>query len=120
MLMNGGQHDGKRLLSTRSVEMMSSVFAPETLPGRQAGEGYGLSMRVVTDPAARNTFLSRGSFGWSGAYNTHFFIDPKEKIVGIFMTQSALLESRGQVRDDFETAVMQSIVGGTGAQTGTN
>ena len=111
LLMNGGQQDGKRLLSTRSVEMMSSVFAPETLPGRQAGEGYGLSMRVVTDPAARNTFLSKGSFGWSGAYNTHFFIDPKEKIVGVFMTQSALLESRGQVRDDFETAVMQAVVG---------
>jgi CubicO group peptidase (beta-lactamase class C family) len=111
MLMNGGQQDGKRLLSTRSVEMMSSVFAPDTLPGRQAGEGYGLSMRVVTDPAARNTFLSKGSFGWSGAYNTHFFIDPKEKIVGIFMTQAAFLESRGQVREDFETAVMQSIVG---------
>ena len=120
MLMNGGQQDGKRLLSTRSVEMMSTVFAPDTLPGRQAGEGYGLSMRVVTDAAARNTFLSKGSFGWSGAYNTHFFIDPKEKIIGIFMTQSALLESRGQVRDDFETAVMQSIVGTTGVQSGTN
>ena len=51
MLMNGGQHEGKRLLSTRTVEMMSSVFAPDTLPGRPAGEGWGLSMRVVTDPA---------------------------------------------------------------------
>jgi CubicO group peptidase (beta-lactamase class C family) len=112
MLMNGGQQDGKRLLSTRSVEVMSSIFAPDTLPGRLAGEGYGLGVRVVTDSAARNTFLSRGSFGWSGAYNTHFFIDPKEKIVGIFMTQAAFLESRGQVREDFETAVMQSIVGG--------
>ena len=120
MLMNGGQHEGKRLLSARSVEMMSSVFAPDTLPGRNPGEGYGLSMRVVSDPAARNTFLSKGSFGWSGAYNTHFFIDPKEKIVAIYMTQAAFLESRGQVRDDFETAVMQSIVGGSGAQTGTN
>jgi len=111
MLMNGGQQDGKRLLSTRSVEVMSSVFAPDTLPGRLAGEGYGLGVRVVTDSAARNTFLSKGSFGWSGAYNTHFFVDPKEKIVGIFMTQAAFLESRGQVREDFETAVMQSIVG---------
>jgi CubicO group peptidase (beta-lactamase class C family) len=110
MLMNGGQHDAKRLLSTRSVELMTSVFAADTLPGRLAGEGYGLSVRVVTDPAARNTFLSKGSFGWSGAYNTHFFVDPKEKIVGIYMTQAAFLESRGQVRDDFETAVMQAIV----------
>ena len=110
MLMNGGQHDGKRLVSTRSVDVMTSAFAPDTLPGRQAGEAYGLSVRVVTDPAARNTFLSKGAFGWSGAYNTHFFVDPKEKIVGIFMTQAAFLESRGQVRDDFETAVMQAIV----------
>jgi CubicO group peptidase (beta-lactamase class C family) len=112
MLMNGGQHDGKRLLGTRSVQLMASVFAPDTLPGRVAGEGYGLGMRVVTDPAARNTFLSTGSFGWSGAYNTHFFIDPKEKIVAIYMTQAAFLESRGQIREDFETAVMQAIVAG--------
>ena len=54
--------------------------------------------------------LSNGSFGWSGAYNTHFFVDPEEQIVGIFMTQSAFLETRGQVRDDFETAVMQALV----------
>ena len=91
---------------------MATAFAPDTLPGRAAGEGYGLGVRVVSDPAARTTFLSKGSFGWSGAYNTHFFIDPKEKIVGIYMTQSAFLESRGQMREDFETAVMQSIVAG--------
>ena len=112
MLMNGGQHDGKRLLGLRSAALMASVFAPDTLPGRPAGEGYGLGVRVVSDAAARGTFLSTGSFGWSGAYNTHFFVDPKEKIVAIYMTQAAFLESRGQIREDFETAVMQAIVGG--------
>jgi CubicO group peptidase (beta-lactamase class C family) len=112
MLMNGGQHAGKRLLGIQSVDLMTTVFAPDTLPGRVAGEAFGLSMRVVTDPGARNTFLSKGSFGWSGAHNTHFFVDPTKKIVGIFMTQAAFLESRGQIRDDFETAVMQSLVGG--------
>jgi CubicO group peptidase (beta-lactamase class C family) len=112
MLMNGGQHDGKRLLGLRSAALMASVFAPDTLPGRPAGEGYGLGVRVVSDAAARSTFLSTGSFGWSGAYNTHFFVDPKEKIVAIYMTQAAFLESRGQIREDFETAVMQAIVGG--------
>ena len=110
MLMNGGQHEGKRLLSTRTVALMASAFAPDTLPGRAAGEGWELSVRVVNDPAARNTFLSKGSFGWSGAYNTHFFIDPEEKIVAIYMTQSAFLETRAQMREDFETAVMQAIV----------
>jgi len=111
MLANGGELDGARILSRRSVETMTSVFAPDTLPGRNAGEGFGLGVRVVSDPAARNTWLSQGSFGWSGAYNTHFFVDPKEKLVAIFMTQVTFLETRGQLRDDFETAVMQAVVG---------
>jgi CubicO group peptidase (beta-lactamase class C family) len=111
MLLNRGQLDGKRLLSTRSVDVMNSVFAPDTLPGRLAGEGFGLSVRVVDNPAARNTYLSKGSFGWSGAFNTHFFIDPTERVIGLFMTQIVGLASRGEIRDDFETAVMQSIVG---------
>ena len=110
MLLNGGQLEGKRLLGSRTVELMTTVFAPDALPGRVAGEGFGLSVRVVDDPASRNTYLSKGSFGWSGALNTHFFIDPKENIIGMFMTQIANLESRGEVRNDFETAVMQAIV----------
>jgi CubicO group peptidase (beta-lactamase class C family) len=111
LLANRGELDGVRLLSPRSVEMLASVFAPDTLPGRIPGEGYGLGVRVVSDPAARNTWLSQGSYGWSGAYNTHFFIDPQERVVGIFMTQSAYFETRGQLRDDFENAVMQAVVG---------
>jgi CubicO group peptidase (beta-lactamase class C family) len=111
MLMNGGELDGTRLLGRRTVELMHSVFAPDTLPGRSPGEGYGLGVRVVSDPTARNTLLSQGSFGWSGAYNTHFFIDPEEQVVAIFMTQVANLFARGEIRNDFETAVMQALVG---------
>jgi CubicO group peptidase (beta-lactamase class C family) len=118
MLFNRGQLDGKRLLSAKSVDVMTAVFAPDTLPGRQPGEGFGLSVRVVENPPARNTYLSKGSFGWSGAFNTHFFIDPTEHVVALFMTQIVGLATRGELRDDFETAVMQSIVGsGAGAAT---
>ena len=119
MLLNGGQLNGKRLLAPRTIELMSTVFAPDTLPGRQAGEGFGLSVRVVSDPAGRNTYLSKGSFGWSGAYNTHFWVDPMEKIVAVMMTQIAGLSDRGEVRNDFETAVMQALVG-SGATVGTH
>jgi len=110
MLMNGGELDGTRLLGRRTVELMHSVFTPDTVPGRNPGEGWGLGVRVVTDPAARNTLLSQGSFGWSGAYNTHFFIDPEEQVIAIFMTQVANLFARGEIRNDFETAVMQALV----------
>lgn len=110
MLRNKGEFDGARILSRRAVELMSAVHVPGTLPGRTAGEGYGLGVRVVTDPAARNTWVSAGTFGWSGAFNTHFFIDPSERLVAIFMTQSAFYPDRQQLRDDFEAAVMQALI----------
>ena len=107
MLVNGGQLNGKRLLSPRLVELMGSVFAPDTLPGRPRGEAYGLSVRVVNDPAARNTFLSEGSFGWSGAFGTHFWVDRKQQLIAVAMTQT----SNREFLNDFENMVMQSVVG---------
>jgi CubicO group peptidase (beta-lactamase class C family) len=106
MLANGGQLNGKRLLSPKTVEMMRAVHVSDTLPGRQPGEGYGLSVRVVNDHAKRGTLLSDGSFGWSGAYGTHFFVDPKEQVVAVFMVQT----SNQEVNLDFENMVMQSII----------
>jgi CubicO group peptidase (beta-lactamase class C family) len=108
MLVNGGEWNGKRILSPRSVEMMRSVFIPDTLQGRPRGEGFGLSVRVVNDPLQRGTALSAGSFGWSGAFGTHFWVDPKEKVVAILMTQT----STPGLNVDFENAAMQSIVQG--------
>jgi CubicO group peptidase (beta-lactamase class C family) len=106
MLANGGEWNGARLLSPRGVELMGSVFAPDTLPGRPSGESYGLSVRVVNDPAARNSFLSEGSFGWSGLFGTHFWVDPKENLIAIAMTQT----SNQEFLRDFENMVMQAVV----------
>jgi CubicO group peptidase (beta-lactamase class C family) len=106
MLVNGGQFNGKRLLSPRTVELMGSPYASDTLPGRARGEAWGLSVRVITDAVARNISLSNGSFGWQGAFGTHFWVDPKEKLVGLLMVQT----SNQEMIRDFETAVMQSIV----------
>jgi CubicO group peptidase (beta-lactamase class C family) len=107
MLANDGALDGRRLLSPRSVEMMRALVIPDTLPGRQRGEGFGLSVRVVNDPVARSAFLSEGSYGWSGLYGTHFWVDPKEKLVAVFMSQT----SSQEVLRDFENLVMYSVVG---------
>lgn len=106
MLANGGELNGRRLLGRKTVEMMGAVHVPDTLPGRPAGEGYGLSVRVVTDHAARGTMLSDGTFGWSGAQGTHFFVDPKEELVGVLMVQTSIQE----VQREFEDLVAQSIV----------
>jgi CubicO group peptidase (beta-lactamase class C family) len=116
MLANNGELNGVRLLSPRSVDLMGSVFVPDTLPGRPRGESFGLSVRVVTDPAARSTYLSEGSFGWSGAFGTHFWVDRREKLIAIALTQT----SNQEFLRDFENMVMQSVVGGTPRTSGTN
>lgn len=105
MLANGGELNGRRLLSRRSVELMGSVFIPDTLQGRRPGEAFGLGVRVITNPAARGTWLSEGSFGWDGVYGTRFWVDPKENLVGIILTQTTVVP----LLNDFETAVMQAV-----------
>ena len=106
MLLNGGELNGKRLLSPTTVAFMTSVHVLDTLPGRSAGEGYGLSVRVLNHAVAGGFRLSDGSFGWSGAYGTHFWVDPKEEIVAVLMIQTPVR----QMRPEFENAVMQAIV----------
>ncbi len=106
LLAQGGELNGVRLLGTRTMELMRSPFLPDTLPGRNPGEGFGLSVRVVTDPLKMNSLLSEGSFGWSGLYGTHLFVDPQEEVVGLLMIQSGV----GSMRPEFETAVMQAII----------
>jgi len=107
MLANGGELGGVRILSRKSVEMLGAVHVPDSLPGRPPGEGYGLSVRVVTDHAARGTLLSDGTYGWSGAQGTHFFVDPHEELVGVLMVQ---VTPNAEVRNDFENLVAQAIV----------
>src|SRR5580700_2057042 len=108
MLSAGGQLNGKRLLSPKTVELMSSVFVPDTLPGRAPGRGYGLSVEVVNDPVAAGRRVSKGSFGWDGAYGTHFWVDQKEKLIGVMMIQTDNPDR--QMDRDVENAVMQAIV----------
>jgi len=117
MLLNGGRLGDTRIVGRRTVDLMTSVFVPASTPGRNPGEAFGLGVRVVTDSAARETLLTAGSFGWSGAYNTHFFVDPSEDLVAIYMTQVSGLGARFELRNDFETAVMQALV--DDAPTGT-
>jgi len=108
MLSAGGQWNGNRLLSPKTVELMSSVFVPDTLPGRGPGRSWGLSVEVISDPIAAGRRVSKGSFGWDGAFGTHVWVDPKEKLIGVMMIQTDNPDR--QVDRDFENAVMQAIV----------
>lgn len=87
MIMSGGTFQGKQYLSRKTVELMTSNHTGNLFPS--PGTGWGLGFAVVTNGAATLTPASTGLFYWSGANNTHFFIDPKEKLIAIFMTQES-------------------------------
>jgi CubicO group peptidase (beta-lactamase class C family) len=115
MLVNSGELDGARILSPVTVDLMASDHLPEgvfrTSPGggRAMGETYGLGVRVVTDPAQAANLTSAGTFGWSGAAGTHFFVDREQELIGVFMVQRQGPGGLG-MSDQFETLVYQAIV----------
>lgn len=86
MLLNQGELDGKRLLSRKTVALMTTNHVGELFG---EGYGFGLGFSVRTEIADGKGLGSIGTFGWSGAYNTYFFIDPQEELVGILMNQFA-------------------------------
>ena len=84
MMMAGGTYKGKQYLSRKTVDLMTSNQTGDLfqLPGTQ----WGLGFAVVTDGPATKTPASKGLFFWAGANNTHFFIDPKEKLIAFLKT----------------------------------
>jgi CubicO group peptidase (beta-lactamase class C family) len=116
MLVNSGELGGVRILSRKTIDLMDSNHLPTGVHrgaaggGTAGGEGYGLGVRVVTDPAAAGNLTSVGTFGWSGAAGTHFFVDRKEDLVAIFMIQSMGGAGGPGMSDEFETLVYQAIV----------
>jgi CubicO group peptidase (beta-lactamase class C family) len=93
MLLNGGALDGVRLLGRKTVELMTANHLPPALvpiglkPNLDYGYGFGLGVRVLVDLSATAMTGSVGNYGWGGAAGTHFWIDPKEELIGIYMMQ---------------------------------
>lgn len=84
MLLNHGEYNGVRILSRKAVELMSTPHVPhEIMP---YSERWGLGVRVIVNDEYKR--LPVGAYGWSGAYGTHFWIDPENKIIGIYLKNS--------------------------------
>lgn len=96
MLLNKGELNGTRLLSPRTVELMTSNFLRgEKLAGYLAGlrgfdlreYGFGLGVKVIIDPLLHGHLWSKGTYTSSGYTNTYCFADPEEELAGVFMSQ---------------------------------
>lgn len=103
MLARGGELDGVRLLSPRTVALMSmNQLPPGVAPlpwgGKNGGNGYGFTMSVTTDVAQTTGYGSVGDFGWDGAASTFFRVDPKERLVILVMTQRMPCDLEIQVK----------------------
>ena len=108
MLLNGGELDGVRILGPKSIEMMTSNQVGKLY--REDGSlGFGLGFETTEDVGAAGRPDSPGSFGWGSAYYSKFWVDPKEKLVAVFLTQ--LLPASGlDLQDKFRYLVYQTIV----------
>lgn len=96
MLAHGGQLDGTRILGRKTLELIHSnhvpaAFFPLEIGGLPLpGYGFGLGSRVLMDVPQSGAPGSVGEFGWSGAAKTHYWVDPRAELVGVFMTQSMM------------------------------
>src|SRR6266850_2967718 len=91
MMLNGGELNGVRILSKKTVEYMTTdhigaVRGPTYLPGPGYGFGLGVAVRLTDGQAA--TPGSAGDYNWGGLGGTYFWVDPKEKLIAIWMMQA--------------------------------
>lgn len=91
MLLHGGTLDGVRILGRKTVDLMSTDhLTPEQRKGdswdTQRGYGYGLGVRVMTNPELAGINGSVGEWGWDGAFGNWFCVDPKENLTCVYLT----------------------------------
>jgi CubicO group peptidase (beta-lactamase class C family) len=87
MLLNRGELAGERVLAPRVVDYMTCDHLGAIPVAHPSGGGYGLGFGIVKDPATAGIMSSPGTYYWGGAASTCFWIDPKEDIVVVAMTQ---------------------------------
>jgi CubicO group peptidase (beta-lactamase class C family) len=104
MVLNRGEIDGVRILSPRSVDLMTSNQIPAIYGNN--GKGFGLGFETVERVGA-NGYYSVGSFGWGGAYGSNYEVDPAERMVVVFMTNQ--MPNRSDVAAKFPTLVYQAL-----------
>jgi len=112
MMLNGGQLDGARLLSRTTVRQMTSDHLGDMkIAGNLApGYGFGLGFAVRRADGLSGLYGSAGEYNWGGAGGTAFWVDPKEQLVAVLMTQALPGPGQREFRELFRQLVYQSIV----------
>ena len=120
MLLNQGELDGTRIIGRKTLAMMASNHLPDnkylTEMSQSAfsettyqGVGFGLGFSVILDPVKTQSLTDIGEYGWGGAASTVFWVNPKEEMVVIFLTQ-LLPSSTYQVRRELRSLIYSSLM----------
>jgi CubicO group peptidase (beta-lactamase class C family) len=106
MLLNGGIYNGHRILSPRTVDMMTSNQLDFHFNGT---DDFGLGFEITTEKSAHSGPKNTGSFAWGGYFGTIYWADPKEKMVCLIMTQQTP-NSHGDLGNKITNMIYASLV----------
>jgi CubicO group peptidase (beta-lactamase class C family) len=110
MILCGGELDGRRVLSRRAVETMTSLHTGDRVAGFVPGMGWGLGWAVVRDERAFDHHVSRGTFGHAGSRGTQMWVRPREGLVTVLLIQRDGIQNveGSPLRVDVERAVLEA------------
>ena len=107
MLLDKGKYKNKQIISRKTVELMTSNQTGDMFNWWK-GEVFGLGFAISKGPSETGTIESAGTYRWLGLFNTHFWVDPEEQLVGILLTQ--IQPKVSDIDRKFKTLVYQSII----------
>ena len=110
MLLNNGKVGKTRVLGRKSIELLSKNHLGKEITSKKQypeGKGFGITVGITVDPALAGEYGSVGNYYWGGAASTTFWVDPKEELTALFMTQ--LLVNPHGTGDKYRTLVYQAI-----------
>ena len=109
MILNGGVYNGNRILGRKSIESMSNNQIGD-LSMSATGAKFGLGFSLETPQSSYHKLGSPGRIAWGGFFNTTFWIDPKEQVIAVLMTQIYPTTHQKDLIDKFENLIYASII----------
>ena len=109
MILNGGVYNGNRILSRKSIESMSNNQIGD-LSISATGAKFGLGFSIETPQSSYHKLGSPGRLAWGGFFNTTFWIDPKEQVIAVLMTQIYPTTHQKDLVDKFENLIYAAII----------
>ena len=109
MMLNGGTFDGNRILSRKSIELMTTDHLGSVSFPSMGGTGFGLGFSIATDLGIRGQMGTLGEYGWGGAYHSTYWVDPNEELIVVYFSQlipAQNIDDHGKLR----TQVYQAII----------